>query len=74
MLSLAGDKMASRITSSMLRAVGLSELACASLTQYEELAVALAEDTDRLYNMRRHLENCRYSLYCYRFVHVCGNG
>ncbi len=29
------------------------------LIEYEELAVALAEDTDRLYAMRQHLEQTR---------------
>jgi predicted O-linked N-acetylglucosamine transferase (SPINDLY family) len=32
---------------------------CSNLAAYEELAVALAEDTDKLYGMRQHLERCR---------------
>jgi predicted O-linked N-acetylglucosamine transferase (SPINDLY family) len=53
--------MASRVSASLLHAVGLPELAVGSLEEYEELAVALALDADRLFGMRRHIEGCRDS-------------
>ena len=56
---LVDDKMASRVGASILRAAGLEQLVCASHAAYEELAVQLAEDSDRLFEMRRHLENTR---------------
>ena len=59
MLTLMGDKMATRVGASLLRAAGLEELVTSTYAQYEELAVALAEDSDRLYAMRRHLEDSR---------------
>lgn len=34
---------------------------CSVVAEYEELAVALAEDSDRLYAMRQHLESTRHS-------------
>jgi hypothetical protein len=61
MITLQGEKMASRVASSLLMAVGLGELVCTSHSQYEELAVALAEDSDRLYSFRQNLENRRNS-------------
>ena len=56
---LADDKMASRVGASILRAAGLEQLVCNSHAAYEELAVQLAEDADKLFEMRRHLENTR---------------
>jgi len=61
MITLQGEKMASRVASSLLMAAGLGELVCTSHSQYEELAVALAEDPDRLYSLRQNLENRRNS-------------
>eukprot|EP00981_Chlorochromonas_danica_P001351 scaffold289_cov169-Ochromonas_danica.AAC.12 len=52
--------MACRVGASLLGATGLgNQLVCSSLEEYEELAVSLAEDSDRLYTMRQHLENTR---------------
>jgi protein O-GlcNAc transferase len=61
MLTLEGDKMAARTASSILRAISLEELCTSSVTDYEELAVALATDSDRLFAIRRKLENSRDS-------------
>lgn len=61
MLSLKQEKMASRVGASVLHACGLDELVVTSYTAYEELAVALAEDSERLFGMRRHLESVRTS-------------
>lgn len=52
--------MASRVAGSLLHASGLGEqLVCKTLHEYEELAIALAEDSDRLYTIRQHLEQTR---------------
>lgn len=61
LLTLRGDKMASRVASSVLHATGLDEMICDSYQQYEELAVALAIDTDRLYEIRQQLEDRRHN-------------
>ncbi len=51
--------MASRVGASLLSAAGLPQLITSSFADYEELAVSLAVDSDRLYEMRRHLETVR---------------
>jgi len=53
--------MASRVASSLLRAANLDELIVSTLDEYEELAVALATDLDKLYLLRRRLEDGRLS-------------
>lgn len=61
-ITFPSEKMGSRTVASLLNAVGLGDqLICSSATQYEELAVGLAEDPDRLYAMRQHLERTRLS-------------
>jgi protein O-GlcNAc transferase len=59
MLTMTGDKMATRVGASLLKAAGLEELITTSYAAYEDLAVALVEDQERLYAMRRHLEDTR---------------
>jgi len=62
LITLQQEKMASRVASSLLIATGLSELVVTTLEDYEETAFALAKDVDssqRLFGMRRHLEQCR---------------
>lgn len=62
LITLKGEKMASRVAASILSSVGLEkELVCSSLAEYEELAVNLAEDSEKLFSMRTHLENSRRS-------------
>lgn len=60
-ISVTSQRMASRVAASLLHAVGLPELAVETLEEYEELAVALATDADRLFGMRRHIESVRDS-------------
>lgn len=36
-------------------------LICSNLAEYEEMAVTLAQDVHKLYDMRLHLERCRYN-------------
>lgn len=60
-ISCPGEKMCSRVTSSLLKSCGLESLICSNLSEYEELAVTLAQDVHKLYEMRLHLERCRES-------------
>lgn len=59
LLTIQGDKMATRVASSILKAIGLNDLICEDLISYEEKAVELALDTEKLFSYRRHLENTR---------------
>ncbi len=55
-LTCAGDTYAGRAAASLLHAVGLPELVTGNLQDYEALALALANDRDRLQSIRRKLE------------------
>ena len=48
LVTCAGRSFAARVAASLLRAVGLPELATPSLEAYRDLALALARDPDRL--------------------------
>ena len=61
MITLLGDRMSSRVSASLLTSAGLPELICGSTEEYEELAVTLAEDSEKLFSCRRKLERCRDS-------------
>jgi predicted O-linked N-acetylglucosamine transferase (SPINDLY family) len=54
-LTCSGRSFAGRIGESLLQALGLPELVCRSLADYEALAVALATDPARLAALRRKL-------------------
>lgn len=58
-LTLMGEGFASRVAGSLLHSVGLPELACTSVQQYEQTAIALMRDPERLQAMRRHLSEGR---------------
>ena len=60
-LTCPGDTLASRVAASLLRAVGLPELVAADREAYERLAVELAQDSDRLAQIRRKLSANRVS-------------
>lgn len=51
MLTMAGSKMATRVAPSLLKAAGADELIVDSLEDYEELAVSLATDPERLFEV-----------------------
>jgi len=52
MLTMAGSKMATRVAPSLLKAAGADEdLVVSSLEEYEERAVALATDPERLFEV-----------------------
>jgi predicted O-linked N-acetylglucosamine transferase (SPINDLY family) len=55
LVTCAGRSFAARVAASLLRAVGLPELATPSLEAYRDLALALARDPDRLGALRGRL-------------------
>jgi predicted O-linked N-acetylglucosamine transferase (SPINDLY family) len=55
-LTLAGQTFASRVAGSLLRTLGLPELIATTLDEYEEAALRLANDPERLGNLRARLE------------------
>jgi predicted O-linked N-acetylglucosamine transferase (SPINDLY family) len=59
LLTRAGDSFASRVAASLMSAIGLPQLVTRSLCDYEELAVGLAADPDRLKQMRATLAQNR---------------
>ena len=61
LLTLQQEKMASRISSSLLTSIGLEELIHTDRLKYEEAAVSLAGDSEKLFSMRRHVERVRDS-------------
>nr|CCA22532.1 predicted protein putative [Albugo laibachii Nc14] len=61
MITLAKDRMATRVASSLLRAANLDEMITNSLEEYEELAVTLATDTKRWRAIKDKLERSRTS-------------
>jgi len=54
-LTRPGDTFAARVGASLVAAAGLPQLACASLEEYENIAVRLANDTAELRAMRQTL-------------------
>jgi predicted O-linked N-acetylglucosamine transferase (SPINDLY family) len=58
-LTRTGETFASRVATSLLRAVGLPELITATESEYEELAVELARNPQRLQALRLHLQQIR---------------
>ena len=61
LLTRAGESFPSRVAASLLRAIGLPELIAGSLWEYEEIAAMLAANTNHLGEIRRSLENSRFS-------------
>ena len=59
MLTVTGSTFAGRVAGSLLQAIGLPELVCASLEEYEGLALRLARDPVLLSNYRRRLHHNR---------------
>jgi predicted O-linked N-acetylglucosamine transferase (SPINDLY family) len=54
-LTCIGNTFAGRVASSLLHAIGLSELVTSSLAEYEETALALARDPQRLGALKEKL-------------------
>ena len=61
MVTLMGESFASRVAGSLLHAVGLGELACTRVEDYEATAIALLNDPSRLQALRLHLDEGRGS-------------
>ncbi len=58
-VTYAGRSFASRVAASLLQAVGLPELACDTLPEYERQVLALASDTARRQALHEHLVQAR---------------
>ena len=55
-LTCMGESFASRVAASLLNAIEMPELITSSLREYEELAVALAKDPQRIQALKQKLE------------------
>ena len=64
LLTLLGDAFAARVAGSLLHAVGLPELAVDRVEDYEQLALALARDPQRLAAIRAKLAGQRLAHHC----------
>jgi predicted O-linked N-acetylglucosamine transferase (SPINDLY family) len=58
-VTCSGRTFPSRVAGSLLRSVGLPDLICGSLSEYENLAIALARDPERLHRVRQKLQTTR---------------
>ena len=58
-LTCSGDTFAGRVAGSLLTAVGMPELVTGSLEEYEQTALALARDPQRLIALRQKLQKNR---------------
>lgn len=71
-VTLMGESFASRVAGSLLHEVGLGELACTSIEQYENTAITLMRDPECLQGLRRHLDDNRQNFALFdgaRFAH-----
>lgn len=59
LLTCMGQAFAARVSASLLRAMDLSELITTTLTDYEKMAVELAQDGDRYREIRERLHGNR---------------
>ncbi len=59
LITLIGETFPSRVAGSVLRAAGLSELITTSLDEYEELAVSLALDAEKLQALKKYMTDTR---------------
>ena len=60
-LTIAGDSFASRVSASLLTAIGLSDLITQTRAEYESLAVDLASNPEKLHQFRAQLQDNRLS-------------
>ena len=59
LVTCCGEGFAGRVAASLLTAIGLAELITENLTDYENLALALARDPARLASLKQKLEQNR---------------
>jgi predicted O-linked N-acetylglucosamine transferase (SPINDLY family) len=71
LITCAGEAFASRMGGSLLKAVGLPELICESLEQYEHRALEVASDPAQLAAMRKHLTQHRRSAPLFDAARFC---
>jgi predicted O-linked N-acetylglucosamine transferase (SPINDLY family) len=71
LITCSGEAFAARMAGSQLQAVGLSELICLNLRQYEQLALALATDDSRLRSIQARLRERRSSLPLFDSARFC---
>jgi predicted O-linked N-acetylglucosamine transferase (SPINDLY family) len=55
-LTCMGESFASRVAASLLNAIEMPELVTSSIQEYEKLAVALGNDTQRVLALKQKLE------------------
>jgi predicted O-linked N-acetylglucosamine transferase (SPINDLY family) len=60
-LTLTGESFASRTAASLLSAIGAPELITSTQRQYEQLAIELALNPDRLAKIRRRIQDNRHT-------------
>jgi protein O-GlcNAc transferase len=72
-LTCGGDTFAGRVAGSLLTAIGMPELITESLEEYEQLALALAHDSQRLSALRQKLEKNRDASALFDLPKLTGN-
>lgn len=72
-LTCSGETFASRVAGSLLRAVGMPELVTESSEQYEQTALALGRDPQRLIALRQKLRNNRDTSALFDLPKLTGN-
>lgn len=60
-VTISGETFVSRVATSLLHAVGLPQLACGTIAEYERLALHLSLDVKNLHSLREHLASNRYN-------------
>jgi protein O-GlcNAc transferase len=59
LITMAGESFVNRVAASLLQAVGLPELVTKNLADYEQLALLIARDPQRLAKLKTHLAQGR---------------
>lgn len=59
MVALLGETFAGRVGASLLRSAGLDELIAGSTVEYQQIAVELAKNPQRLHDLRTRLSDGR---------------
>ena len=72
-LTCSGDTFAGRVAGSLLMAIGMPELVTGSLEEYEQTALALARDPQRLIALRQKLEKNRETSALFDLPKLTGN-
>jgi protein O-GlcNAc transferase len=72
-LTCSGDTFAGRVAGSLLMAMGMPELIMESLEEYEQTALALARDPQRLIALRQKLEEKRHTSSLFDLPKLTGN-